>query len=189
MTPRIPLSPLTDAQWAALLPHVESRAPQGRPLHDLRGRMDAIFALVATDAPWRALPERHGKAGSVSRHFRRLTHAGVWEALLRALARARRRDPIRELEPVICRCARRACRLRGLGLIVLARRLGIRRALPGPSWLVPNPDLSETLHRLILARLESGPGFLLRWARSLRNLLTLAAGRRSIPRYVRLLAP
>jgi len=52
---------------------------------DLRQRMDAILFLLSTDAPWRELPERYGAAGTISRHFRRLTHAGLWENLLIAL--------------------------------------------------------------------------------------------------------
>jgi RND family efflux transporter MFP subunit len=34
--------------------------------------------------PWRDLPEEYGKADTISRHFRRLTHAALWERLLLA---------------------------------------------------------------------------------------------------------
>jgi len=187
-TPRIPITPLTDLQWLALLPYVESRSPQGRPLHDLRGRMDAIFALIATDAPWRELPAQYGKPDSISRHYRRLTHRGLWETLLHALADASPGHPLRELEPILCRCARRSYRIRGLRLILAARRLGIYRALPGPSWLLPDPDLSEAVHEIAIWGLQNRRGFIQRWGKTLRRVLTVAIGRRRLSRDLRLLA-
>ena len=56
MFQRIPYANLTDPQWEALRPHLAHAAPQGRPLADLRHRMDGIFHLIATDAPWREVP-------------------------------------------------------------------------------------------------------------------------------------
>ena len=71
--------------------------------------------------------------------------------------------------------------------MALARRLGFLSALRGPSWLLPDPDLSEQvfskLRAAMLRAREHGlrvlpPGFL----RSYKKLLAIAAGRRSIPR-------
>ena len=71
--------------------------------------------------------------------------------------------------------------------VALARRLGFLSALRGPSWLLPDPDLSELVFRRlnpVLDRLREGtlrvapPGFL----RACGRLLAAAAGRRSIPR-------
>jgi transposase len=181
---RIPHAPLSDAEWSALLPHLPDET-RGRPC-DHRARFDAIFRLAATDGPWRDLPEQYGKPGTISRHFRRLTHAGLWERLLTALSAAPKHHPLRRLEGLICRATRRAIRLRGLRLIVLARRLDLKRALPAPPWMCPDPDLSEklfalpfpTLLPLTRRRKERGLVFL----RALQKCLTVVAGRRYIPR-------
>ncbi|WP_206933796.1 transposase [Roseococcus thiosulfatophilus] len=175
--PRIPIRPLTDLEWHALLPYVLRRSPQGRQIGDLRARMNAIFRLTATDAPWKHGEAPRITADSLARYYRRLTHAGLWERLLQALHDAAPSHPLRAIEALICRAARRAHRLRGLRLLVLARRLGFRRALNGPPWLLPHPDLSESL-------LEAGPPaphLRKPWLRVLKALV----GRRSIPRAVR----
>ncbi len=189
MKQRMPFTRLTDPQWEALRPHLARTSPAGRPLPDLRARMDGMLFLLSTDAPWRELPEAHGAAATVARHFRRLTHAGLWERLLRALHDAAADHPLQSLRGVIFRGARRAYRLRGLGLIVLARRLGLRGALPGPSWLLPNPDLSERLVELQLRLGENLPDALRHWGGALRRLMGIAAGRAQIPRSVRLFMP
>ena len=71
--------------------------------------------------------------------------------------------------------------------MALARRLGFLSALRGPSWLLPDADLSEQvfskLRAAMLRAREHGlralpDGFL----RAYRRLLGIAAGRRSIPR-------
>ncbi|MDB5379613.1 MAG: family transposase [Rubritepida sp.] len=181
---RIPHAPLSDAEWTALLPHLPDET-RGRPC-DHRARFDAIFRVAAIDGPWRDLPEQYGKPGTISRHFRRLTHAGLWERLLIALSVAPKHHPLRRLEGLICRATRRAIRLRGLRLIVLARRLNLKRALPAPPWLVADPDLSEKLFALPIPpllpvtrqRKERGLVFL----RALQKCLTVVAGRRYIPR-------
>lgn len=190
---RIPHHPLTDRQWAALRPYVEKHSPAGRPMGDLRHRMDGIFWLLTTDAPWREVPPDYGQAGTVARHFRRLTHAGVWERLLQALHDLGPCHPLQQLRRVIFRAARRAYRIRGLRILVLARRLRLLEALPGPSWMLPDPDLSKTLFDWQRRESEKGQGALLRlvrdWGKTLRNLLTLAGGRAHIPRSVRLAMP
>ena len=65
-------------------------------------------------------------------YFRRLTHNGLWTRLLTLLAETHPNHPLRAIEHRICRAARRAYRILGLRLILLARRLGLRSALPGP---------------------------------------------------------
>lgn len=180
----IPHARLTDAQWAALLPHLPPRGV-GRPC-DLRAQFDAFFRVAATEGAWRELPAEFGHGASVARQFRRLSHAGLWERLLLALAAAPVGHVLRGLEGFICRAARRAVRLRGLGLIVLARRLNLLRALPGPSWMVADPALSEIIPHLdirarILRRGRAAREFL----RALKHLHTLAGGRAYIPRTLR----
>ena len=174
---RIPIRPLSDLEWHALLPYVLRRSPQGRQIGDLRARMNALFRLTATDAPWKHADDPGIAAESLARYYRRLTHAGLWERLLEALHDAGPLHPLRAIEALICRAARRAHRLRGLGLLVLARRLGFRRALNAPPWLLPDPDLSERL-------LEAGPPapeFQKPWLRVLKTLI----GRRRIAPSVR----
>ena len=191
MFQRIPFTALTDLQWDALRPFLAQASRAGRPITDPRRRMDGMLMLLSTDAPWREVPARYGDAGTVARHFRRLTAAGLWERLLQALADAG--QPLQSLRRLIFRGARRAYRLRGLGLIVLARRLRMPGALPGPAWMVPDPDLSETLVSLQMRYvknfgLKGFAAYVLLHGRMLRNLLTLAGGRRHIPRSIRLLA-
>lgn len=147
--------------------------------------MDGIFWLLTTDAPWREVPAEYGQAGTVAQHFRRLTQAGLWEQLLDALYDLGPRHPLQQLRRVIFRGARRAYRMRGLGIVVQARRLGFR-ALPGPSWMVPDPDLSQSLFAWQLRHRANFGAFVLKWGKTLRNLMGMAGGRAHIPRSVRL---
>ncbi|MEI6160828.1 MAG: transposase [Roseococcus sp.] len=194
MIQRIAFHGLSDRQWEALRPHLAREAPQGRKLADPRRRMDAILLLLSTDAPWRELPPEYGEAGTVARHFRRLTHQGLWERLLEALYDLGPRHPLQQLRRLIFRAARRAYRLRGLGIIVLARRLGFLGALPGPSWMLPDPDLSESLVAWQMRHVKNDGGrsfgrFVMKWGKVLRNLMTLVGGRAYLPRSLRLAVP
>ena len=179
--------PLSDTEWDELLPLVLVQNRPGRPLRDARKRMDAIFWIAASGSAWHTLPIAFGKADTIRRHFRRLAQAGFWERLLRALARPDAPAAIRALEHWICCACRRATRLRGLRIIALARRLGFLSALKAPSWLLPNPDLSELVFpssaQPMLRAREHGlralpKGFL----RSCQKLLAVAAGKRRIRR-------
>lgn len=183
---RIPHAPLSDTEWKSLLPHVlrATGGHRGRPCND-RAHFDAIFRLAATDGPWKDLPEEYGKHETISRYFRRLTHQGFWEHLLLALAAAPEDHPLRNILGLICRAARRAVRLRGLRIIVLARRLRLLRALPAPPWFLPNPDLSEYVRsRPIPKKIPESRrarAALDEYLGALRKLLVTAAGRRRIP--------
>ncbi len=146
--PARPWSPLADAEWAALSPYLRAPGP-GRPIQDLRARLDGIFRAVTTRGlRWNAHASPYGRADTLHRHFRRLAHAGVWTALLKRVAKSRCPRPLRAIRDWLCAAHRRAVRVIGLSAIVLARRLNLPRALPGPSWLLPDPDLSETLRRV-----------------------------------------
>jgi hypothetical protein len=73
--------------------------------------------------------------------------------------------------------------LLGVPGMALARRLGFLSALRGPSWLLPDPDLSEWVFRRIGEELSRGlravsPGFL----RAARRVIGIAGGRRCVPR-------
>ena len=134
--------PLTDAEWDAFLPFVLVQDRPGRLLKGARRRMDAVFWMAAAGCPWRELPARFGKPDTVSRNFRRL--AGLWERLLRALALPDALEALRAVEHWVCCACRRATRLRGLRIIVLARRLGFLSALKGPSWYLARPGFVRT---------------------------------------------
>ncbi len=181
---RIPHAPLSDAEWEAIGPFI-LHCHRGRPC-DHRARFYAIFRLAATDGTWRDLPEAYGKPDTISRYFRRLAHEGFWERILLALAAVPETHPLRRLLGPICRAARRAIRIRGLRIILLARRLDLKRALPAPPWMCPDPDLSEKIFALPIPRRIPPTRRLRRAAidylRTIRKLLTVVAGRRYIPR-------
>jgi len=105
--------------------------------------------VASGTAPWCDLPERFGRPDTVSRYFRRLTHAGLWQKLLEAIKDSGPNHPLREIAPLIFRACRRAARILGLPFIALARRLRLLQALPGPPDKVADPDMSETLRRSV----------------------------------------
>ena len=139
-----PWTPLTDAEWAILKPYIENTGP-GRPLRDPRGRLDAIFRICLTNIPWCHVGTDHGPTATIARCFRRWAHDGLWSTLLKQSARRRAPRPLRALRPWLAAIFRRCHRILGLQAVILARRLRISRALPGPSWYFPDPDLSETI--------------------------------------------
>ncbi|MDO9707759.1 transposase [Paracraurococcus lichenis] len=158
LTPRHAWAPMTDAEWAALAPHLAAlgcglAAPgrAGERMEDPRGRLDAIFRAVMLKrsntqgggrAPWSALPEAFGKHDTVARTWRRWAHRGLWLRLLEAVADPAAPAALRALTYRVCCCVRRGLRIMGLKAIVLARRLKLHSALPAPSQWLPDPDLS-----------------------------------------------
>lgn len=184
-------TPLTDLQFHALLPYLLPRSPAGRQIGDLRTRMDAIFHVASGTGPWCALPECFGRPDTVSRYFRRLTRAGLWEKLLTAIKDLSPTHPLRQIAPLIFRACRRAVRILGLGFIALVRRLRLLQALPGPPAKVADPDLSENLRfRSPLPRVDALLAASRREAtdmlRRIRTLHRRAAGLRYLPRALRL---
>jgi transposase len=176
-------------------PPFRERRRAGRPVRDPRGRLDAIFWLAAhtgpgrAPPPWAALPPAFGKPDTASRQFRRWAHQGLWTKLLQALADDDHPGiaVLRRLESWICRTYRRAWRLLGVQGMGLARRLGFLSALRGPSWLLPDPDLSELVFRKLRAAMRRAREHGLRvlpdgFLRDYRRLLGIAAGRRRIRR-------
>ena len=49
--------------------------------------MNAVLWILRTGVPWRDLPRKFGKWGSVHQRFRRWRDAGVWEHILNVLAK------------------------------------------------------------------------------------------------------
>ena len=78
---------LNDAQWeriASFLPGKEG--DPGRSGEDNRLFVEAVLWLVRTGAPWRDLPPRFGKWGTVWKRFRRWAEKGVFERVFQALS-------------------------------------------------------------------------------------------------------
>ena len=77
--------------------------------------------------------------------------------------------------------------------LVLIRRIGLRSALPGPPWLLPDPDLSQSLAALpIPLKVPATPAARAArtdYLRALKHLFKAAEGRARIPRTVRLAWP
>jgi len=81
---------MSDEEWAFFEPFVvASGAKSGRPPRDHRRTLDGVFWIARTGAQWRDLHDCFGKWSTVYRQFRRQTLAGVWEAMLEALAESR----------------------------------------------------------------------------------------------------
>ena len=152
LTPPRPWQPLSDAELATLRPYFAHQG-RGRPIFDIRARLDAIFRAVTHNGPWKDLPPHMGPWDTAHRQFRRWVHKGVWTRLLQDVATSK--DPVLlGLKHWLCRAFRRALRILGLFGYRLARRLGLTSALPGPPWMCPDPDLSDLLQPAICAALR-----------------------------------
>ncbi len=197
LTPPHPWAPMTEAEWLLLRPMLPgvTNGGAGRPMPHARARLDAIFRAVTlkkpdgTRAPWTDLPAEFGRAATVARLFRRWAREGLWERMLCLVSdQAGRPTPlILGLRWRVCCAFRRAWRLMGLRSLVLARRLGLYSALPGPSGRLPDPDLSAIYHPVIrdtVLRLVTEPGW--RPPRRVwsifRGMLSVAAGCRRLRR-------
>jgi transposase len=144
LTTALPWRPLADDELQALAPYFIHRGA-GRPIFDIRARLDAIFWAVTHNGPWKDLPAHLGPADTASRQFRRWAHKGIWSELLKHAAMPGAPPILRRLEHWLCRAFRRALRILKFPGIALARSLGMESALPAPAWMLPNPHLSETL--------------------------------------------
>lgn len=76
---------LPDEMWhrlEVLLPRRRrNRRKGGRPPLDERRIADAIFYVLRTGIPWKALPRELGSGSSAHRYFQRWAKAGVFEQL------------------------------------------------------------------------------------------------------------
>jgi transposase len=80
---------LSEAEWRLLEPLLPSeRGRKSRPAFDNRQIVNGILWRIRTGAPWRDLPEKHGKWMTVYQRFRRWSEAGIWEAVATTLAQA-----------------------------------------------------------------------------------------------------
>jgi transposase len=177
--------PLTDGEWDFVRPFVLSLHGRGRPVREVRARLDACLHGATMVGPWKELPERFGKADTISRQFRRWAEAGLWEVLLHAVVHQGKGAGLGALLYFLCRCFRRAHRVLGLRGLCLARALGMDSALRAPRDWLPDPDLSEHYHATIFRpgseKLLQWPKAKKLWAISLwEKLLTHVGGRARI---------
>jgi transposase len=76
---------LTDRQWRRLEPLPPPQRPRtGRRNDDHRRVVNGVLWALRTGAPWRDLPERYGRVGTVSSRFYRWRVAGVRDRALAA---------------------------------------------------------------------------------------------------------
>ena len=77
---------LTDKQWERLKSLLPPEKPEtGRPNADHRRIVNGILWVLRSGAPWRDLPERYGRFGTVSSRFYRWRKAGIWQSVLETL--------------------------------------------------------------------------------------------------------
>ena len=150
-TARRAWAPMTDAEWAEILPHLRTVAMgEGRPLRDARHRIDGMFRIAVSGEPWRSLPEDYGKPDTVSRHFRRLAHMGLWMRLVGACSNQQAAPALRRIEYFICRAARRAMRILGLDAAVRAETVGLLTAMPVLPVYLTRPHFCEQVRTSML---------------------------------------
>ena len=78
---------ISDADWERIQDLLPGRAGQpGWIARDNRLFVDAVLWIAKTGAPWRDLPERFGKWGSVWKRFDRWSRKGTWKLVFEALA-------------------------------------------------------------------------------------------------------
>jgi transposase len=181
--------PMTDAEWEAVMHFMVFVHPgPGRPtIQGARRALDGCFHAACFDGPWKDVPATYGKPDSMSRLFRRWAHAGLWSMLLKFVAKER--PGLEAIQYWVCRAFRRAWRIQGLAGLTLARRLGLDSALRAPSWYLPDADLSEYYHKVLLPRHQASlmerPTAVIRdHLRIWKRLYGLMIGRRSIPAWM-----
>ena len=75
---------LSDKQWRLIEGLLPAQKRGGR-WNDHRTTFDGILWVLRTGAPWRDLPERYGKWGSVYHRFNRWRKDGTFDRVLKAL--------------------------------------------------------------------------------------------------------
>jgi transposase len=95
---------LADDEWSLIAPLLPpERGRPGRPSHDNRRVLEGIFWAVRSGARWVDVPERFGRWNSVYRRYRRWAEAGVFEALLSALAGALASERLQMIDSTVVR--------------------------------------------------------------------------------------
>jgi len=80
---------MPEAMWKRIEPLPPAETPTGkgtkggRPPADRRRTLDAIFYVLRTGCPWKALPRSLGSGSTAHAHFQRLVALAVFEQLWR----------------------------------------------------------------------------------------------------------
>ena len=78
---------LSDKQWQRIAPLLPGKeGDPGRCGRDNRLFLEGVLWLVRVGAPWRDLPPRFGKWGTVWKRFRRWADKGVFERIFNELS-------------------------------------------------------------------------------------------------------
>ncbi|HRI08488.1 MAG TPA: transposase, partial [Nannocystaceae bacterium] len=85
-SPDPPFVPLTDAQWARVIPLVAADRPRRGPPIDLRRLLDGVRWILHHRARWHDLPAAYGTPTTAWRWHKRWTEDDTWTRLLKALA-------------------------------------------------------------------------------------------------------
>lgn len=79
---------ISDAQWALIAPLLPGQRGQwGGIAKDNRKFINGVFWILRAGAPWRDLPSRYGKWGTVYQRFCRWRDSGRWNKILEILTR------------------------------------------------------------------------------------------------------
>jgi transposase len=77
---------LTDTQWEALEPCLPAlNTGRGRKMHDRRRHINGIIWILKTGAPWRDMPTKYGKWGTVYTRYELWQLDGTWDLILEKL--------------------------------------------------------------------------------------------------------
>lgn len=77
---------LSDKQWEVLEPCLPPlNIGRGRKMHDRRRIINGILWSLKTGAPWRDLPKKYGKWGSIYARYRLWQLDGTWDLILEKL--------------------------------------------------------------------------------------------------------
>lgn len=83
---------LSDGQWEQISDLFPANGKRGGQWKDHRRMVNGILWILGSGAPWRDLPERFGRWGTVYGRFRRWTREGLWDRMLERLQAQRHAD-------------------------------------------------------------------------------------------------
>src|SRR3712207_9151097 len=90
----------SDEEWSILAPLLVPARRAGRPrVFEPRRIADAVFYLLRTGCPWRALPHEFPPWSTVDYHYGRWRRAGTWERINAGLRERHRRAIGRDSQP------------------------------------------------------------------------------------------
>lgn len=83
---------LSDQQWEQICDLFPANGKRGGQWKDHRRMVNGILWVLGSGAPWRDMPERFGRWGTVYDRFRRWTREGLWDRILDRLQAQRHAD-------------------------------------------------------------------------------------------------